>query len=348
MGLYDYLATPTGAANMRGAVDFSDAGAFTLAEKGHSLLAVLDTPKMMTVIKNVYAAGKMVEKAVREDGTVEYQLIDDPENLTDENLVNIIKTFPTILESEFKGLDGLDGMTSNTLEISDNISTLNVLGTVEYPTNQEITMRFTEKEGRPITKYCSTYLRAIRDPRTRAKTYLGCANPDSTTLVSDLKLNEDTAHYDIQPSLANEVFTFLYIVPDNTWTKVENAYLLCNAQLTKAPFDNLDNFDKGDISLVEIDLSFNTFVITENEIVYELAQKFLNSYVSKSKYNANKWNINSDRLEYKVFDDVFNTSKATNTAGAAKYTIKNTTAGGASAKELANSPTDEASSTYVK
>ena len=82
--------------------------------------------------------------------------------------------------------------------------------------------------------------------------------------------------------------------------------------------------------------------------VYELAQKFLNSYVSKSKYNANKWNINSDRLEYKVFDDVFNTSKATNTAGAAKYTIKNTTAGGASAKELANSPTDEASSTYVK
>ena len=354
MGLYDYLATPTGAANMRGAVDFSDAGAFTLAEKGHSLLAVLDTPKMMTVIKNVYAAGVQPRYKLDDnnekipDGKGGYEieyLTSDGENLTDENLVNIIKTFPTILESEFKGLDGLDGMTSNTLEISDNISTLNVLGTVEYPTNQEITMRFTEKEGRPITKYCSTYLRAIRDPRTRAKTYLGCANPDSTTIEANLSLTDDSADYDIKPSLANEVFTFLYIVPDNTWHKVENAYLLCNAQLTKAPFDNLDNFDKGDISLVELDLSFNTFVITENEIVYELAKKFLDAYVERASYTANKWNANSEQLEYAVFDNVFTKSNP-GLSGAAKYTIKNTTAGEAKGRSLTPSGTGTASNEF--
>ena len=284
MGLYTNLATPTGAANMRGAVDFSDAGKFTLAEKGHSLLAVLDTPKMMTAIRN--------------SGS--------------KNLQTVIDNFPIILEQEFKGLDGLDGMTSNTLEISDNISTLNVLGTVEYPTNQEITMRFTEKRGRTILKYCSTYLRAIRDPRTRAKTYLGCADK------SLKKTNFNANQTKIYPSLANEVFTFLYIVPDNTWTQVENAYLLCNAQLTKAPFDALDNFDKGDISLVELDLSFNTFVITENTTVYKMAQEFLNSYVSIDSYQNGKWNINSEKLQYSVFDNVYKNNK-----------LDSTTAGGA-------------------
>ena len=285
MGLYTNLTAPTGPANMRGAVDFSNAGAFTLAEKGHSLLAVLDTPKMMTAIKN---------------------------SSNSQNLKNIIETFPKIIEQEFKGLDGLDGMTSNTLEVSDNISTLNMLGTVEYPTNQEITMRFTEKRGRTILKYCSTYLRAIRDPRTRAKTYLGCA--DKSLKGKPFK-DTDTK---ICPSLANEVFTFLYIVPDNTWTSVENAYLLCNAQLTKAPFDALDNFDKGDISLVELDLSFNTFVITENKTVYKMAQEFLNSYVSIDTYQENKWNINSEKLQYSVFDNVYKNNK-----------LNSTTAGGA-------------------
>ena len=91
-------------------------------------------------------------------------------------LKTAITEFPRILESEFKGIDGLDDMTSDTLEISDNISTLTVLGSVNYATNQEITLRFTEKAGRTITTYCSAYLRAIRDPRTRAKTYRGCAN----------------------------------------------------------------------------------------------------------------------------------------------------------------------------
>ena len=303
-GIYDSLAAPTGAANMRGAVDFTNSGQFTMYEKGHSLIAVLKTPLMMDAIKMKYSSGAS----------------------KDDNLVNVINNFPKIIESEFKGLDGLDGMSADNMEISDNISTLNVLGAVNHPTNQEITMRFTEKAGRTLTKYCETYLRAIRDPRTRAKTYLGCADVNSTIATSK---GLSAADYKIKPSFANEVFTFLYIVPNNTWQIVENAYLLTNCQITKAPFDALDNFDKGDISLAEIDLTLNTFVIANNRYVYEMANNFLTNFVERESYTEGKWNINSAELKYTEVEsyktnDTYSVSSTAGGAAAAATSTNNT------------------------
>ena len=292
--MYENLATPKGAAEMRGTVDFTDAGQFTLAEKGHSLIAVLDTPIMMDAIKCKY----------------------DKEG--DSNLVKVINNFPKIIESEFKGLDGLDDMTADSMEVSDNITTLEVLGAVNYATNQEITMRFTEKAGRTLTKYATTYLTGIRDPRTRVKTYKGCvAGSGDTPTITPTKDN-----YTIEPGFDKEIFTFLYIIPDNTWTRVENAYLLTNAQLTKAPYSSLDNFDKGDIGLVEVDLSFKTFVIANNKTVYKMAQQFLNDFVSREKYTKGAWNIDSDTLQYNVFDQVYKDSKIETTAAEAKKVSK--------------------------
>lgn len=300
--IYEKLAKPTTAANMRGAVDFTDSAQFTMYEKGHALIAVLKTPPMMTAIKNKYSG--------------------------DTNLKSVIDNFPKIIESEFKGLDGLDGMSADNMEISDNISTLNVLGAVNYPTNQEITMRFTEKAGRTLTKYCTTYLTAIRDPRTRAKNYLGCADVNaSETLTSN------STETKIKPSFANEVFTFLYIVPNNTWQIVENAYLLTNCQITKAPFDALDNFDKGDIALTEIDLTFNTFVIANNRYVYEMANSFLENFVERESYTEGKWNINSAELKYTEVESY-------NTNG--KYSVSST-AGGAAATSTDSTGTTAAS-----
>lgn len=310
MGIYNNLATPTAAANMRGAVDFTDSAKFTLAEKGHVLLAVLKTPLMMDAIKCKYSINGQ----------------------KDENLVKVIENFPTIIESEFKGLDGLDGMTADNMEISDNISTLNVLGAVNYPTNQEITMRFTEKAGRTLTKYCSTYLTAIRDPRTRAKTYLGCADINSKVTTP----TATTEGYKIAPGFDKEVFTFLYIIPDNTWSVVENAYLLTNAEITKAPTDVLDNFDKGDIALAEIDLTFNTFVIANNKYVYEMANNFLTNYVSKESYVEGAWNINSETLKYKEVGEYF--SEGSNKAKEWKTVSIESTKGGAT-KVTANNAT---------
>lgn len=298
--IYANMSAPTGAAQMRGAVDFTNSAQFTLNEKGHSLIAVLETPIMMNVIKEKYS--------------------------DDKNMVNIIEQFPDIIESEFKGLDGLDGMSADSMEITDNISTLNILGSVNYSTNQEITMRFTEKAGRTLTRYCSTYLTAARDPKTRVKNYLGCASrAPGVPEAKNWKSGQPTL---IRPSLDAEVFTFLYIVPDSSWSIVDNAYLLTNAYITKAPFDQLDNFDRGDVALTEIDLSFNTFVIANNKQVFDAANVFLKNYVERTGYTAGAWNINSEALKYNAFENAFTHSDQNKTvvSGVKSYKEKGRTA----------------------
>ena len=116
-GQFRGLRKATAAANMRGAVDFTNANAFNLYEKGHAVLKVLSVPNFMTAWANKTGNAKLV---------------------TD---------FCKIIEQEFKGLDGLDDMSADSMDITDGISTLNVLGKVNYATNQEITMRYTEKAG---------------------------------------------------------------------------------------------------------------------------------------------------------------------------------------------------------
>ena len=62
--LFSGLRKATGAANMRGAVDFTDANKFNLYEKGHAILAVVDTPKMMTAIKNRYISNDQISNII--------------------------------------------------------------------------------------------------------------------------------------------------------------------------------------------------------------------------------------------------------------------------------------------
>lgn len=283
--LFSGLRAATGAANMRGAVDFTDANKFNLYEKGHAILAVVDTPKMMTAIKNRYASNKQIS--------------------------NIIDNFPVILETEFKGLDGLDDMTADTMEITDNISTLNVLGKVNYSTNQEITMRFTEKAGRTITKYSEMYLKAIRDPKTLVKHYMGCADPS----VKNSDFNPESSK-SIAPGFENEVFTFLYILLDNSWTSVEKAYLLCNCQLTKASYSTLDNVEKGNIELAEIDVPLTSFVVTGAGVDTAAA------YIFKNKLKKN-YITNSDQLQYKALKELRTTAGISEKTGITETDMNN-------------------------
>ena len=268
-GQFKGLRKATGAANMRGAVDFTNANAFNLYEKGHSAIKILGVPNFMTAWAN-------------KEG---------------ESGISLVQNFAQIIEQEFKGLSGLDDMTSDTMDITDGISTLNVLGKVNYATNQEITLRYTEKAGGTLSRYSETYLRGIRDPRTLVKHYNGCLNLAGST-TSDLNnaYNVDThtitntSLTTCQPGFENEIFTFLYMVFDNTWLQVERAYLLCNTQLTKAPLGQLHESEKGSIELQEIDLTFNTFVVT-NANVNAAAAKYWNSYIQK-------YNLISNNFEY--------------------------------------------------
>ena len=212
---------------MRGVTDFSNAAQFNLYETGYSHLCVISKPKCITTFSGI-----------------------------DDDVVKMLDTFCYILEYEFRGLSGIEDITVDSLEVTDGVSTLNVVGKVNKQSASEISMTFTEKSGSIITNFLKFYLEGIKDPRTQAKTYHG--------LIKYGKL---------AGGFENEVFNLLYIVTDNTMLQLEKAYLLCNAWPTKAT-TSIYNTEKGNIEKQEIELTWNCFVIDGPEVDMK-AQKIL-------------------------------------------------------------------------
>lgn len=199
---------------MRGVTDFTNAAQFNLYEGGYSHLFVISMPKWIDAFDGI-----------------------------DDDVTKMAETFKYILEYEFKGLDGIDDITTDALEVTDGISTLNTIGKVTKQSQANVTMSFTEKSASPVTNFIKFYLEGVKDPRTQAKTYHG--------LIRAGKM---------YGGFENEVFTLLYIVTDNTMLQIEKAYLLCNAWPTTAR-TNIYNTTKGDIDKKDIDVEFNCFVL---------------------------------------------------------------------------------------
>lgn len=199
---------------MRGVTDFTNAAQFNLYEGGYSHLYVISMPKWIEAFYNI-----------------------------DDDVRKMAETFKYILEYEFKGLDGINDIESEKLEVGDGISTMNVIGKVTKQSGSEVSMSFTEKSGSAITNFIKFYLEGIKDPRTQAKTYHGLIRAG-----------------EIYGGFENEVFTLLYVVTDNTMLQLEKAYLLCNAWPTTAR-TNIYNTTKGDIDKKDIDVTFECFVL---------------------------------------------------------------------------------------
>lgn len=213
-------------AMMRGVTDFTNPAQFNLYEKGYQFLYVLSIPKYIDMLS---------------------------ENPIVANMTN---AFCNIIEQEFKGLSGIDDITTEDLEVTDGISTMNVIGKVTKQSSAEVSTSYTEKSGALITNFIKYYLEGIRDPRTQAKTYHG--------LIKNGKLG---------PGFQNEVFTLLYVVTDNTMLMLEKAYLLCNAYPTAAKTSIYEG-EKGSIEKVDVDISWRCFII-DNDEVDKRAVKFL-------------------------------------------------------------------------
>ena len=192
--------------------------------------------------------------------------------------------FIKILENEFKGLDGIEDITTETMEISDNISTMSLISKSVQNANSQVSMRFTEKTGSVITKYISTFIRYIKDTRTQAKTYGG--------FITKERLD---AGFD--PGPRHEVFNMLYIVTDSTCLRVEKAFLILNAQPTNAAFSELYAAEKGAIESKEVTVQFNAFVVDGN-IANKLASAYVRTLINttdqweEGKININSWNFN--------------------------------------------------------
>ena len=163
---------------LRGVTDFSQAGMFEQYEKGYQFLSILKLPTFMEMSK-------------------------------DSTLQQMNKNIRQTMEMEFRGLDGLPDMVSDTLEITDGINTQRFINKVTQETSVTVSMQYFEKHGSLFTKYSEYYLRGIRDPKTQARTYHG--------LIADGTL---------EPSLENEVFTMMYYVTDSTMLRLESCIAL--------------------------------------------------------------------------------------------------------------------------
>lgn len=240
--------------DLRGVVDFGNLIQFAPYEGGYCFLGVINGPAFMN-------------EANQADHRDELQ-----------------KAFIKILEQEFKGLDGIEGISTETMEISDEITSMSLISKVVQNTNCQVSMRFTEKSGSLLTKYISTFLRFIKDPKSQAKTYGG--------LIGYGPGQKSPETY---PGFHMEVFNMLYVVTDSTCLNVEKAFLLLNAQPTTAAYDELYNASKGQIEIKELSVPFNCFVV-DGKIPNKIAQEYLKTLVNttdtfeKGKINVNSWN----------------------------------------------------------
>lgn len=236
---------------MRGVTDFSNLAQFDLYETGYSALITVGRPKFLTVMASQDAGFK-----------------------------SLLESYERVIEYEFKGLTGIEDLTSDSSTIGNGITDINIITKVTRNAGGQVTMRYTEKSGGIITKVHEAYLRGIKDPITEVKRYNGFLD-----------------HPDIggKAGYENECWTYLYFVTDNTFTQLEKAYLLCNCQPTTAPL-NIYESERGDIQFKEIDLTMNCFAINSN-MVDLCAKTFLD--LMNDETNDLYTEVNSWRAAYK-------------------------------------------------
>ena len=272
----DYTINPpatTQNVDMRGVIDYGNLYQFAPFEGGYSFIAVINGPRFITNKLNNFTIYKDLD-----NNQLTEPLFDGTEIKTLQD------TFISIIENEFRGLDGIEDITSDTMEITDNISTMSLISKVTQTTNSQLSMRFFEKTGALITKYIATYLRYIRDTKTEAKTYGG-------------KITPSTPQAAYGP--AQEVFNMLYVVTDSTCLHVEKAFLILNAQPTQASLSELYNTEKGQIETKEITVNWNCFVV-DGDAINKVAAAYLEKLI---KYEGNpdgKVNINSWDMDWSI------------------------------------------------
>ena len=212
---------------MRGVTDWADLSQYNLYESGYSFLVVCKIPKVLEKLR------------AKSD---EYQ--------------KMIDTYIHILEYDFRGLSGIENITSETGQLTNGIQNIEIINKVQKQSASQFSMTYLERKGGVISRVNELLLRAIKDPVTEVKTYLG--------LIEEGELED---------GFENEVFSFMYIVADNTLMNLEKAYYIVAAQPTEANND-IFNSDKATIEFKELTVTFRGYPITGIK-VQEKAKSFL-------------------------------------------------------------------------
>ena len=245
---------------MRGVPDFGSLVQFNPYETGYAAFIICQMPKFIDVLAKYNS---------------------------DYN--KLIKNWAHIVEYEFKSFDGLEDLSADTIQLGDDLNSINVINKVNMQSASEFSLTYDEKSGSPLTKFARLYLTGIKDPRTQVKTYHGLIHNNI-----------------LEPGFENEVFTFLFIAADNTMRKVEYATLIIGAQLNSAD-TSMYNYTKGDISKKEVTVKFSGYPIVGTKID-KAAQDMLTFLLSESAGARRIW-VNSDDYNYTGIDLIGKTLK---------------------------------------
>ena len=235
--------------DLRQPFDPTNAGIFKRYESGYSIFLVMSIPEMLY---------KLTSTEVGSVTGINYRKI----------YADTIWSYIRILEREYKRLDGLENINSQSIEFSGlNEVSVNSINVVEENHNPTITLTYTEPYGTVLTRVHELFLKGIDDPVVgHRKHYNG--------LIDDKIL---------APSFKNEVFSFLYMITDNTGLRLERAYYIFNAQPTTAHIGDLFNSGRGDVEFKEISYEFKCNVVS-NEPVFREANKILEA-ITGCTYN---------------------------------------------------------------
>lgn len=247
---------------MKGVTDYSNLKQFDIYETGYPLLTVVSIPKFMDILANK----------------------DNKVKVLQDNFIHII-------ESEFRGLNGVPDITSDPGTITNGVNELQIINNVTMDTSIQISMSFWERSGGVLTNYLNYYLTGLKDPYSKAKTYHGLVGNEIT-----------------EPGPDNEVFSFLYYVTDNTMRKIEKAYLFCNAQPTTAPDGTLYNAQKGQFDFQEIEISFNCFPIM-SDTVNKYAAMMLENDLTAPEGDSRRLVLDSNDFQFAAYDKATTTGR---------------------------------------
>lgn len=245
---------------MRGVPDFGSLVQFNPYETGYAAFIICQMPKFMELLAKY-----------------------------DANYNKLISNWAHIIEYEFKSFDGLEALSADTIQLGDDLNSINVISKVNMQSASEFSLTYDEKSGSPLTKFAKLYLTGIKDPRTQVKTYHG--------LIHSNKM---------EPGFENEVFTFLFITTDNTMREVENAVLLIGCQLNSADLD-MYNYTKGDIAKREVTVKFSGYPVQSSKI--SEAAKEMMRYLLNAEAGARQIIVNSDDYNYTGTEQIAKTLK---------------------------------------
>ena len=263
--LFTDLRSPrdvTGYTLYRGTTDWTQLQQFDLYEKGYPYLVLVSTPDFLT---------KMADM--------------------DTEVATLVDSYRHIIEYEFTGFDssGMDDITSESMEISNGMQAINVIGKTNMTGGTTFSMTYNERAGGTLSKMHELYLRSVRDPASGFKTYNGLIGTGDNAIIKPSEI-----------SFQKETWSFLYMHTDPTGLELEQAIYWIGCWPTSANITQYTDVKRGDIEFSQVSVEYQGFPLRGSAINRKAKEilDWMNNSSNNLMVHRNSWDY-----EYAALSD---------------------------------------------